>query len=110
MVLCYRQGMRISTEKGSFSDYLERAPDVCRGRLRVRGTRIKVSELAWRHVYATQSPDEIVEALPQLTLAQIYAALAYYFDHRDEIDAEIRAEDEFVSRLEARYGARVGPT
>lgn len=38
------------------------------------------------------SPDEIVSEFPHLTLAGVYAALAYYHDHREEINAQI-AED-----------------
>ena len=57
----------------------------------------------------------IVEALPQLTLAQVHAALASYFDHLDEVEAELRAEDGFVLRMAGRYAphlasARFRPT
>jgi len=34
-----------------------------------------------------------------LTLAQVHAALAYYYDNHDEVEAELRAEDEFVLRM-----------
>jgi len=62
-----------------------------------------VSELARRYEFMGQSPDDIVAELPQLSLAQVHAALAYYYDHRDEILAELRAEDDFVQRLAASY-------
>ena len=45
------------------------------------------------------TPDEIVLAFPTLTLADLYAALAYYFDSRAEIDADIRLTDEFDAQL-----------
>jgi hypothetical protein len=54
-------------------------------------------------VYQEESVDDIVEALPQLTLAQVHAALAYYYDNHDEIEAELRAEDAFVLRMAGRY-------
>jgi uncharacterized protein (DUF433 family) len=44
------------------------------------------------------TPDEIVEAYPHLTLAQVHAALAYYWEHRDEIEQEIRADQSFVEK------------
>lgn len=69
----------------------------------MRGTRVKVSEITWRHVYDGQDPDEIVEALPQLTLADIHAALAYYYDHREEIESELEEENAFVLMLARRY-------
>ena len=38
------------------------------------------------------SPDEIVSHIPSVTLADTHAALSYYYDHREEIQEEIRAE------------------
>ena len=56
--------------------YVEVLPDVCGGRPHIRGTRVKVSEVVSRHVYQGESVDDIVEALPQLTLAQVHAPWA----------------------------------
>jgi uncharacterized protein (DUF433 family) len=54
----------------------------------VRGTRTSVRAVVelWR---MGVSPEEIVEHLPHLTLAQIFDALSYYSDHADEINAHI---------------------
>ena len=95
------------------AQYVDVLPDVCGDRPHIRGTRGKVSEIVSRHVY--QGVDDIVEALPQLTLAQVHAALASYFDHLDEVEAELRAEDGFVLRMAGRYAphlasARFRPT
>ncbi len=38
------------------------------------------------------TPDEIVSHIPSITLAEVHAALAYYFDHIEEIQAEMREE------------------
>ena len=85
------------------ADYVDVLPDVCGGRPHIRGTRVRVSEIASRYVYQGESVDDIAEALPQLTLAQVHAALAYYYDNHDEIEAELRAGDEFVRRMAGRY-------
>jgi uncharacterized protein DUF433 len=47
------------------------------------------------------SPDEIATEYG-LSLADVYAALAYYYDHREEIDASIRADEAFVAELRKR--------
>ena len=44
------------------------------------------------------TPDEIAAGYPHLTLAQVHAALAHYFDHREEIQGEVRAKTEISSR------------
>lgn len=87
------------------ADYVDVLPDVCGGRPHIHGTRVKVSAVVARHVYQGESADDIVEALPQLTLAQVHAALAYYYDNHDELEAELREEDEFVQRMAGRYAS-----
>jgi hypothetical protein len=47
------------------------------------------------------SPDEIVSEYPTITLSDVHAALAYYFDHRDEVDREIQDGGEFAEKLRA---------
>ena len=42
------------------------------------------------------TPDQIVSEVPSLTLADVHAALAYYFDHMEEIREEMRAERALV--------------
>ncbi len=85
------------------SPYVESTAGVCGGRPRIRGTRIRVSEVAWRYVYAGEAPDEILEAHPHLTLAQLHAALSYYYARRGEIDEELRADDALVAEIRRRY-------
>jgi len=46
------------------------------------------------------SPEEIAEEIGHLTLAQVYAALAYYHANRDEIEQDIAQEEEAAEQLE----------
>ena len=48
------------------------------------------------------APDEIVARHPGLTLADVYAALTYYHDHRDEISAHLREADQLYAQLQAQ--------
>jgi uncharacterized protein (DUF433 family) len=64
----------------------------------VIGTKLTVHEIAEMHIKGDTSVDTICE-LFELTPAQVHAALAYYFDHREDIDAEIQAADELTERL-----------
>ncbi|MBI2987420.1 MAG: DUF433 domain-containing protein, partial [Deltaproteobacteria bacterium] len=54
-----------------------------------------------------QSPDEIVQAYPHLTLAQVHAARAYYYSHRDAIDREIASSDEQVLTAKQTYPSKL---
>ena len=81
--------------------HIEATPGVRGGKPRVAGTRICVSDVVlWTE--QGRSPDEIVADFPQLSLADVHAALAYYYDHRDEIDSQIRQSDAFVDELRTR--------
>jgi uncharacterized protein (DUF433 family) len=78
--------------------HIEITPGTCSGHPRVAGTRIRVSNIVlWTE--QGQSPDEIVAGYPQLTLADVHAALAFYFDNREEMDKLIAADEEFVASL-----------
>ena len=63
------------------------------GRARIQGTRFKVIHLA-RDKRGGLDVDAIQEAYPHLTLAQIHAALSYYYAHQEELDAQIDRDDQ----------------
>jgi len=81
------------------SEHIEVTPGVCGGKPRIAGHRIRVEDIVLSHQRIGMSPDEIVSAYPTITLADVYAALAYYHDHQSEIDAHIRETDEFDAEL-----------
>jgi uncharacterized protein (DUF433 family) len=83
--------------------HIESSPEVCGGKPRIAGSRVRVQDIVvWTE--AGQSPDEIVGSFPHLTLADVYAALAYYHDHREAIDRQIREDDDFVAAMKAKCG------
>ena len=55
-------------------------------------TNVKVIEVVLDKLAHGWSPEEIHFLHPDLSLAQIHAALSYYYDHQQEIDAEMHAE------------------
>lgn len=61
-----------------------------RGVAWVDDTRTKVIEIASDRIAHGWSPEEIHFQHPHLTLAQIHAALGYYYDHQDDMDAQIQ--------------------
>jgi uncharacterized protein (DUF433 family) len=96
------QSTEITTARPPFSrEHIKIMPGHCGGKAHVVGHRIKVQHIAAWHERLGRSPDEIVAEHPGLTLADVYAALAYYYDHRDEIDADIGADMEFAARLKS---------
>ncbi|GAB4463634.1 MAG: hypothetical protein Kow0070_24450 [Anaerolineales bacterium] len=68
--------------------YVESVPDVLGGEPVVKGTRTPVRAIVERWKIG-ESVEEIARSLPHLRLAQIFDALSYYDDHRDEIEKYI---------------------
>ena len=88
-----------STIQSPARNCIESQPSVCGGRPCIAGTRIRVQDVFVWHELQGQSADEIVSRFPQITMADVYAALSYYWDHRDEIQREMQAESDLVTRL-----------
>jgi Protein of unknown function (DUF433) len=65
--------------------------------------RIRVSQIAMDYLDHHWTPEETVAHYPHLQLAEVYAAMTYYFDHKQAIDDEISGEQMQV----AQWGAEV---
>jgi uncharacterized protein (DUF433 family) len=76
------------------------------GFLAYHGRRISVQDIAIWHERMGMSVDEIATNY-DLTLGQVYAALAYYHDHREEIEARIREGQALAEELKARYPSKL---
>jgi uncharacterized protein (DUF433 family) len=64
----------------------------------VRTPRVRVAQIAMDYLAYGWSPDEMCRQHPYLLPAEAHAAMAYYFDHQEEIDAEISAELDAADR------------
>ena len=76
-----------------------------RGVAKLIGTRSKVRMVVLDH-QSGMIPEQIHEAYPHLSLAQIHAALAYYYDHKDEIDADIEEKSRLADEMRAKHPNR----
>jgi uncharacterized protein (DUF433 family) len=84
--------------------HIEINPAKCGGKPCVAGTRIRVWDIHVWHNLRGQSPEQIVADFPQLTLADVYTALAYYLDHRDEIDQQMKEAEQFADEMRRKQG------
>ena len=79
--------------------HIEKTPGVCGGKACIAGTRIRVLDIVGLKRRGFE-PEEMLRmyAVP-LSLAQVHAALAYYYDHPEEIEASIREGRKLVARI-----------
>ncbi|MHB1035969.1 MAG: DUF433 domain-containing protein [Pirellulales bacterium] len=91
--------MATTTDIGSL---ITSSPGICGGRVRIAGTGVSVRRIAgWYKQGLT--PEEIAAEIPHLTLAQVHAALTYYHANRDQMEAEMAAEEAECDRLEREH-------
>ncbi len=82
----------------STNDRIEITPGIAGGKPRIAGHRITVQDIAIWHERLGKTADEIATEY-DLTLADVHAALAYYFEHHQEVDQGIRESRAFVNAL-----------
>jgi uncharacterized protein (DUF433 family) len=82
---------------------IERVPGRCGGKPVIGGTRIRVSGIliSYRH---GMSVEEIVQQFPSLRPADVHDALAYAYDHLDEMEAERLEDEQAEMDAKARFG------
>ena len=85
------------------ADRIAKTPGVCGGRARIAGHRVRVLDIVAWSEHQGMTPDEIVSHVPSLTLADVHAALAYYFDHLEEIREEMRAEKALADEVRRNH-------
>lgn len=87
--------------------HIDMTPGVCGGKPRIAGTRIRVQDIYVWHELQGMSVDEIVDSYPHLTLADVHAALAYYYDHRQVIHRDIEADRAVIESIKKRYPSKL---
>ena len=75
-----------------------------RGVTWVRGANVKVIEIVREHLAYGWGADELHEQHPALSLGQIHAALAYFYDHQEEFNEQVKALDAERARLRSLTG------
>lgn len=87
------------SSSGKQAVYVVRDEGICGGQPRIAGTRLKVQTIAVEYERLGWTPDRICDGHPGITLAQLHAALSYYYDHREDIDLAVHEDRELAERL-----------
>ena len=82
-----------------------RDPNVRGGRPCIVGTGLRVMDIVMERQYGEREPEKIA-ALYEIPVSEVYAALAYYHQHKNEIDSDIQRDDDYIRRVKAET---VGP-
>lgn len=72
--------------------HITKQTGVCGGKAAIDNTRVRVADVVWLHKEG-HKPEQILTTYPQLSLAQVHAALTYFYDHPEEIEATLVADE-----------------
>jgi len=87
--------------ENTMTRHIEITPGIAGGKPHITGHRITVQNIVIWCERMGMSPDEVVTE-HDISLADVFAALTYYHDHRNEIDESIRSDDAFVNELRSQ--------
>jgi len=88
-----------ATAAGTYA-HITKDPKVCGGRACIDNTRIRVIDIVGLQ-RSGMKPEKMLNMYSApLTLAQVHAALAYAYDHPDEIEADLRKDDETAEQMD----------
>jgi uncharacterized protein (DUF433 family) len=91
----------------SVDAHIESTSDTCGGRPRISGTRIRVQDIVVWHERMGLSADEIVSRYSQVSLSDVYAALSYYYDHREQIDGDMAEGEKLVDEMRRLHPSKL---
>jgi uncharacterized protein (DUF433 family) len=89
------------------TEHIEKQPEKCGGQACIAGHRVRVADVVAWHEQRGYCPDEIVELFPGITIADVHAALTYYFDHREEIEDNLEKMIGLADALKAELPSKI---
>jgi uncharacterized protein (DUF433 family) len=95
------------TEKKTKHPYISIDPKISGGQPVIKGTRIRVMDIAIKYELMGQIADDIIDAYPYLKLEQIHDALSYYYEHKDLFDRKYREDQSFLTQLKKKYPSKL---
>lgn len=97
--------METATKKSlvQSSDYIHshitKIPGVCGGKATIDGKRIRVMDIVYLHKWG-YAAEKMLDVYDTINLAQVYAALSYYYEHPEEIETQMKEDEEWDARHE----------
>src|SRR5260370_40217258 len=88
------------------SNYIESTSGTRGGKARIAGTRITVADIVLMHRRLGRALEKIAGTY-DLPLASVYAAMAYYYDHKDEIDQSLDQEESLAGAFKKNNPSRL---
>jgi uncharacterized protein (DUF433 family) len=87
--------------------YIAKDPKISGGSPVISGTRVRVIDIVIEYDRLGMTPDEIIDAHPQLTLEAIHDALSFYYENREVLDREIINRKKNIKKLSQKFSSKL---
>ena len=87
--------------------YIAKTAKISGGSPIISGTRVRVIDIAIEYDRLGMSPDEIIDAHPQLSLEAVHDALSFYYENREFFDAEINKRKENIKEITLKFPSKL---
>ena len=77
--------------------------------IRIKGHRIGIESVLYEYIYRAQSPEQIAQRFPSLSLEQIYATILYYHHNKEQVDRYIADWLEWGERMREEQARNPSP-
>ncbi len=94
-------------EKKTTHPYVTIDAKIAGGQPIIRGTRIKIMDIAVRYEMIGMSADKIADDYPHLKLEHIHDALSYYYEHKSALDRNYKEDQIFLAKLRKQYPSKL---
>lgn len=94
-------------EKETKHPFISIDPKISGGQPVIRGSRIKVMDIAIWYDLMGMSADKIVDEYPHLRLEHIHDALSYYYEHKTALDKKYKGDQAILAQLKKRYPSKL---
>ncbi|MCX6021902.1 MAG: DUF433 domain-containing protein [Chloroflexi bacterium] len=88
---------------GTIREHIEIYESLSGPRARIIGTRIRVMDIVTWHIHTRMSIEELEDSFPHITLADIHAALVYYWDNKEEVDSHFEMDRKLADEYERKH-------
>jgi len=94
-------------EKKINHPYISIDPKISRGQPVIRGTRIRVMDIAIKYELVGLSADKIIDEYPHLKLEHVHDALSYYYENKDYFNRKSREDEAFLKLIKKQYPSKL---
>jgi len=87
--------------------YITKDPKISGGSPVISGTRVRVIDIVIEYDRLGMTPDEIIDAHPQLTLEAVHDALSFYYENREVFDRDINNRKKNIKKLSQKFPSKL---